>query len=172
MFQNVLQVSQLVVLRFMTRLLLKIKMYKEPKNIMRTFHSRFVDKGFLNDDLTKGTNSSHQSIIQDLVHSFVSMRHYRNQEGFYIQVAKDWVQDLHSTNHRFSILFVIAYLLLLSSAFVNHYIEVIPGGLWLYGIFLLPIIGFVIALGGRGWKRWSLLLAHLLLFTYSIAIVA
>ncbi|MCA0987372.1 hypothetical protein [Guptibacillus algicola] len=171
MFRKVFQVSQLAFLRFLTRLMLKKKIYKEPTNIMKNFQMRFVNKGYLNEDLTKGAESAPYSIIQELVHSFVSLRQFRNEEDFYIQVAKNWVNDLYSSNHKISLLFLILYVALIGTVFLNQYVEVISGGLWLIGIFLSPIIGFIIALGGKGWKRLGLVFTHLFLLTYSIIVI-
>lgn len=151
------------------RLMLRRKLYEEPIKLIKKFQERFVSKGYLEEDLTKGPETAQYSIIEDLVSSFVSLRHKSNEDDFYIQVAKNWVNDLYSSNHKISLFLVIFYVFMLLSVFLSF--DVLPGEIILLGLFLLPIFGFISAIGGRGWKRLILVLINILFFVYSIIIV-
>ncbi|MYL39800.1 hypothetical protein [Halobacillus litoralis] len=170
--RSVFDVTQLMFLRFLMRLMLKRNMYKEPIKVIEKFRERFISKGYLNDDLSKGPETPKYSIIDSLVSAFESLRYYRNEDDFYLQVAKQWVGDLYSSNHKISSFFVIVYGLILLTVFINQSFITIPGEMMFIGLFVLPLLGFISAIGGRGWKRLMLMSINILVFAYSIIIVA
>ncbi|MFD0954645.1 hypothetical protein [Virgibacillus natechei] len=91
MLQKMRSYSQLFVAKKSLKTLLKTNRV-ETEQMMKTYHEALVDNNQLNEDLTEASVPAQNKLSKQLIESFVELRDHRNEEGFYTQVAKHWVE--------------------------------------------------------------------------------
>ncbi|MEC5425771.1 hypothetical protein QGM71_20090 [Virgibacillus sp. C22-A2] len=83
---------------------------------------------YLREDLTKGPNTAKIKNGKRLISAFVANRNNKDEDDFYIQVAKEWVRGYEKKFHSASLIFIIFFLLWWASdIFLNQYISNITG---------------------------------------------
>lgn len=147
--------------------------FKEIANFMERLESNLVINNQLNEDLTEGPVLGRTKSSRTLINAFVTHREMKEDENFYIQVARDWASILTRKRHRRALICIILFLIFyLGGIFFHHYISGWSGFVWLTVLFLAPLIGMFSAILGNGWKKWILLLGNLFLFSVFLMIVA
>lgn len=150
----------------------KTRAYEDVNSIMKNGLENLIKNKYLREDLTKGSNTPKIENGKSLISAFVAKRNKKDEDDFYIQVAKEWVKGYEKKFHSASLIFIIFFLLWwFSGIFLNQYINNITGFIFLLGIFLFPIFGLVFAGLGKGRKRWILLSVNVLCFMVFVSIV-
>ncbi|UOQ92147.1 hypothetical protein MUO14_16840 [Halobacillus shinanisalinarum] len=179
MLRKIYNRSILSITRFLLHLLLNRKHsnskktgFEEVNDIMQKFQTNLITNQQLTVDLTEGPVPGRNKNSRRLITAFESNRDKREEENFYVKVARDWVSDLTRKRHRTALACIIIFLgLYLSGLFLNQYISGWSGAVILCGMFVCPILGFFSAALGRGWKKWVLLSVNLLLLSVFIMII-
>ena len=150
----------------------KSRSYEDVNSIMGNGLENLIKNKYLQEDLTKGPNTAKIKNGKRLISAFVANRNKKDEDEFYIQVAKEWVKGYEKKFHSVSLIFIILFLLWWASGiFLNQYISNITGLIFLLGIFLFPIFGFIFAGFGKGWKKWLLAAINVFCFMVFVAIV-
>ncbi|WP_411954381.1 hypothetical protein ACKXGF_00140 [Alkalibacillus sp. S2W] len=134
---------------------------------MKTFEEQLIEKKYLTPHLTEGPKRVKSKSSIKLMDAFITNR-FAKEDDFYMQVARTWVEGyekkLHKSSLLISFLFVMLWLIFI---FLNQYMTTIIEGIYYLILFFLPIIGFFIALMGRGWK-----IAGLTMLNFTLLLVA
>ncbi|WP_303447967.1 hypothetical protein [Oceanobacillus profundus] len=139
---------------------------------MRDGLENLIKNKYLREDLTEGSNTAKIKNGKRLISAFVVNRDKKDEDDFYIQVAKEWVKGYEKKFHRASLIFIVLFLLWWASGiFLNQYISNITGLIFLLGVFLFPIFGFLVAGLGKGCKKWLLAAINVFCFMVFVAIV-
>lgn len=150
----------------------KTRVYEDVNSIMENILKNLIKNNNLLEDLTEGPKIAETKNGKRLISSFIANRNKKDEDDYYIQVAKEWVKGYEKKFHRAFLLFIILFLLWwLSGIFLNQYISNITGIIFLLGIFLFPIFGLVFAGLGKGRQKWILIAVNGLCFMLFVSIV-
>ncbi|NIK12752.1 hypothetical protein FHR85_002167 [Alkalibacillus almallahensis] len=135
---------------------------------MKTFEEQLIEKKYLAPHLTEGPKRVKSKSSIKLMDAFITNRFAKEEDDFYTQVARTWVEGyekkLHKSSLLISFLFVIFWLFFI---FLNQYMTTIIEDIYYLILFFLPIVGFFIALLGRGWRS-----AGLTMLNFTLLLVA
>lgn len=147
--------------------------YKTIDEIMTGYRDSLIKNQQLNEDFTEGPVPAQSKNGHRLIAAFVHHKHQHNEEDVYINIAREWIEGYENKFHRISLLCVLLFVLWWISALLfTPYISGWIGWIFLNGLFFFPLFGFLSALFGKGWKRWSLAAVHLLLFLVFFGIIS
>ncbi|MDV2582792.1 hypothetical protein [Alkalibacillus haloalkaliphilus] len=150
----------------------KTKSYEDVNSLMKNLLNSLVRSKNLNDDITVGPEIVNSKSGRKLVSVFVANRNKSNEDDFYVQVAKEWIEGYEKKFHRISIIFIILFILLwFSGIFLNQYISNVYGLIFVLGLFLFPVFGFVFAGLGKGGEKWLLIVVNVLCFMVFVSII-
>ncbi|QQK75194.1 hypothetical protein HUG15_05940 [Salicibibacter cibarius] len=164
-------------MRFLIYLLTGRRKWKEKEvteinNVLESYRKRLVADDRLSGDLTEGTHPNQKKSTRRLVDSFTSLRENKDEEDYYLQVAQHWARGMDKKIHGLSLVSIILFLLLwISGIFLAQYIDGIMVFVFLFGFVFFPIIGLVLALMGRGWKKWLLAAINVLAMIVAVMII-
>ncbi|WP_404457656.1 hypothetical protein [Oceanobacillus kapialis] len=130
----------------------------------------FKEDGTLTQDAAASTSKNTKKLINAFTKSH---KHSGKEDYYYVQVAKDWLAGYEKRFHRISIACISLFLLLWLGphAFGIIHISGIWAILYFIGLFFSPILGLLISLYGKGWKRWLLALVNVMLIIIFIIIM-
>ncbi|WP_164215081.1 hypothetical protein [Virgibacillus sp. YIM 98842] len=180
MLQKLLSRIHMVITRFSLYSLLKSKgsELKESKTnvnismILKQYEENLVQYHNLNDDLSKGKIPAQSKNGQRLVSAFDVNHGNKNKEDFYFRVAEDWVKDFGKKMHQFSFLLLLLFLIWYAAGlFLEQYISGFLGFLFILGIILIPLLGFLFAGMGKERKKYILIALHILFLFAGVMII-
>lgn len=173
-FVKVFWVVTIGILRYITHSTISIrnvtnrqkKKYKEIVKTMEFLEETLLDFKLLNNDYTEGPEPVNTKAARRVQSAFVSQRDKREEQDFYLYVAKAWVKDLDRISIRNSIIFLFLIFTLIFTVMVLTLIigpiAGTPALLLIAVVLLFSLLGLVNALRGKGWKKWTMLGLHLL----------
>lgn len=150
---------------FIRRRKLKPKHVRAVNKLMISFEGDLIRDQRLLENYMKGPRPSVPKQVNQIVDAFVQVRHLKEEDDFYLAVAKAWVKDRAKIPHLVSLASYIGFLTLwLGLLLILYFAERVSGVpffLFLFGFIFLPIIGLLSALLGRGWRKALLALLNL-----------
>lgn len=180
MFQKLFSRIHMIITRFSIYTLLKsqgpaLKDSKTNVNIsmiMKQYEDNLVRYNNLKDDLSKGKITAQSKNGQRLVYAFDANHAKREADNFYFRVAEDWVKGFGKKLHQLSLLFFLLFLIWYAAGLLlEQYISGFLGFLFISGIILLPLLGFLFAGMGEGRRKYIFIVLHLLSLFAGIMII-
>ncbi|MBR7555001.1 hypothetical protein ACFFJI_03715 [Allobacillus sp. GCM10007491] len=146
--------------------------FKEVHEIIEKFEKKLIEDKHLNPDLTEGPVPVYSKQSIRLVDAFVTKRVAKQEDDFYIQVARAWVSGYEKKIHKAGLITFILFLICWFLAIIfNQYMTNLAEDLLHLVLFILPFVGFIIGILGRGWKAIVLCGLNFLLHIISAIII-
>jgi hypothetical protein len=140
--------------------------------IMKQYEDNLVQYNNLNEDLTRGKVTAQSRNGQRLVSAFDANHNNKDEDNFYFQVADHWVKDFGKKLFQVSLLFVILFLIWYAAGlFLHQYISGILGSIFIMGIILFPLLGFLFAIIGKGTKKYILIALNIIFLFAGVMII-
>lgn len=180
MFQKLFSRLHMMITRFSIYSLLKsqgAKLKESNTNvnismIMKQYEDNLVRYNNLNDDLSSGQVTAQSRNGKRLVSAFDANHDSREADDFYFRVAEDWVKGFGKKLQQLSLLFFLLFLVWFASGlFLDQYISGFLGSLFILGIILIPLFGFLFASMGSRRKKYILIALHLLSLFVGVMII-
>ncbi|GAB3790248.1 hypothetical protein [Virgibacillus kimchii] len=171
MFQKLFSRVHMIITRFSIYSLLKSQgsnLKKSNSNvnitmILKQYEDNLVQYHNLNDDLSRGKITAQSKNGQRLVSAFDANHGNKDEEDFYFRVAEDWVSGFGKKLQQLSFLFILLFLIWYAAGlFLEQYIGGFLGSLFIFGLILIPLFGFLFASMGKGWKKYIFIALHIL----------
>ncbi|MFA1819092.1 hypothetical protein ACDX78_02615 [Virgibacillus oceani] len=180
MFQKLFSRLHMIITRFSIYSLLKSsgnKLKDSNTNanigiIMKQYEDNLVQYHNLNEDLTRGDVTAQSRNGRRLVSAFDANHDKREEDNFYFQVADHWVKEFGKNLLQVSLLFIILFLIWYAAGlFLHQYISGILGSIFILGIILFPLLGFLFASIGKGAKKYILIALHIIFLFAGVMII-